>query len=1679
MERPGPDQIHLPLERLLAKVEDAGIHLDTRRRLRLLEVFKAEAGKYVGQPQQLGLVLGPFICSNPEEQKRFEAIFELFWKEEVLAERDRLNLPAPVVPQKPAFWKFFFWVILFACLGFAGWGIFLLLEKPPPPLPPGRLLVKIDRQKNVFPEGRALEIQNKSSGMDSVQYHWEVSDQESGVLLFHSTAFHLYVPPDSLGLARPKMVRLSARHPESGESLADTLIVDFECLGKPAPFAIDAPLRAIRGKPIALSVQPEKGCRVEWTLNDGSHSDKHRVTYTPTEPGEAIFTARVYRPGQREFCFREQFHRVQVGEETPSLAYLALHADDVREYLPLASWVWWLLALPLLLLASVGFLWWKNQSRPPDNREKAKEKKVEFPVHDKGPYHIPYNDPAGNISVPSDFYRIAETLRARKAGERLTFDVSRSIAATLEQGGFPVWRQQAIQRPTEFLFLIQMTSDRDQTGKLFQQLTNFLTERDVLAEVYFFKETFENFWNERTPKGVSLSLLHRKYPDHNLVVFGNGYGIVDPYTTIQPALLPDVEREVRQWPFRLLLTPEPVDDWSYREALLLRLLPVFPANTEGILAGVQTLREKTDETPPLYGDWLAKMKELDPDPGLRYQALKTVEDYRGYFAGQADLFRWLCALSVCTNPDFALTVSIGKALGLKVTHDRLLQLTRIPWLRSNRPNHALRLQFQKSDYLAETDERLARGAVWKEMHAAGPKLQGSFAELEQKVALSVQQFALNPTNKTAKQSLTALIEAEIVPKAHKAELDQVLQHRYKARKANRDSEFPTLIEWLKGKPARTKAFYRYMTTILALLMLFIAGLITFRQYNRQVLLSQSSLNVSEPGLWQQKKIIFDSAAFYNNEAVRIWNKLDTVESFRIWAGLRDSARTAEQYLERALALRGAADNYPLADSNRLALTYNLAIKEFNYFLSNHADTTVLPAVNRRLAAVVQDAAARGQTLQWTYQHARGLTVYYYSLKTTYKSYRDTAVQIYKAIETGTQNRFFDTLSMPVNLKTLLYPDSIPLLRYLDLRVLDRNTVTPVAGAEVSINNRYTFQTDPSGRLQQVVREVNADSTVSARINAPGYDAWEGKLNPRVKPKTEIVYLWPVRVAEAPDTTKKEPVVPSIADDDADGVANADDKCPDEKGLPAFAGCPDQDNDGIPDREDDCPKAAGSRALRGCPDTDGDGIADHLDNCPREAGLLAFRGCPADYRLVKSHYVAAAIVKRDQPFYDVVEIDGVDYRLILQELDKTSVTSARFVFSTDKNTSVRIDLPPLRLNESREFDFNGQQFRLEFTGVETKRVNNLRRDVANYNLYVKTALIQHSGQIKHNIHPLQWHLKRTIINGRVIDQHINVEEAWKYTFGAGVTIAVIDDGFDLTHPEFAGRIIHPRDVSAETDDPSPKNADDTHGMAVAGIALAAGLKDGACGVAPESKLMPIRLRNGLGSMAEVNAFKWAVDKGADIIVVPWGPSDGNWWDPGDALHQRKTPMPDATRLAIEYALKNGRGGKGCVILVAAGNGNENMVNDGYASHPSLIAVGSANDSGTRAVYSDYGENLWLVMPSGDYEWKPFKHPKPVSEGLRTTDRRGQEGYSSEDYINSFSGTTGALPQASGVVALMLAVNPNLSWQEVKEILKNSCDKVDAKGGKYDKNGHSIYYGYGRLNAGKAVANAINYKKQEKK
>ncbi len=286
---------------------------------------------------------------------------------------------------------------------------------------------------------------------------------------------------------------------------------------------------------------------------------------------------------------------------------------------------------------------------------------------------------------------------------------------------------------------------------------------------------------------------------------------------------------------------------------------------------------------------------------------------------------------------------------------------------------------------------------------------------------------------------------------------------------------------------------------------------------------------------------------------------------------------------------------------------------------------------------------------------------------------------------------------------------------------------------------------------------------------------------------------------------------------------------------------------------------------------------------------------------------------------------------------------------------------------------------------------------------------------------QWSLKNTGQNGGTVGMDINAEQAWAITTGSpSIKTAVYDHGLEMNHPDLQANIYGTGFDS--TNGSSPSIVRGNHGTACGGIVGAVqGNNLGISGVAPSSKLMSISIRLLFSDTPAqlASGFNWAATNGADVISNSWG-----GYAPSGIIDN-----------AINNALANGRGGKGCVIVFAAGNENNTNIRYPGNSNPDILVVGAMSPCGERKSPSSCdGETFWGSCFGTELDI--------VAPGVKmpTTDRQGSNGYTGTDYTQTFNGTSSACPVVAGVASLVLSVNPDLTFQEVNDIIEQSAQKV---------------------------------------
>jgi serine protease len=277
------------------------------------------------------------------------------------------------------------------------------------------------------------------------------------------------------------------------------------------------------------------------------------------------------------------------------------------------------------------------------------------------------------------------------------------------------------------------------------------------------------------------------------------------------------------------------------------------------------------------------------------------------------------------------------------------------------------------------------------------------------------------------------------------------------------------------------------------------------------------------------------------------------------------------------------------------------------------------------------------------------------------------------------------------------------------------------------------------------------------------------------------------------------------------------------------------------------------------------------------------------------------------------------------------------------------------------------------------------------------------------------------------EDINTGLAWTKTKGKDAVVAVIDTGVsskgeDLEQSRFVEGYNFVKNNKDATDDHG-------HGTHVAGtIAQTTNNGKGVAGVAPEARIMPLKVlnKNGFGNLADIaEAIKWSADHGANVINMSLGGGG------------RNQVMEDA----VKYAQK-----KGVVVVAAAGNENRNK-----ASYPAyykgVVSVASYGPDGKRAFYSNYGDGVRISAPGGSDRAGKGHKGKILQETLT--------GY------EWFQGTSMASPHVAGVAALIHSAGVK-DADKIIDILYKSAHKVDGD----NKN----EFGAGKVDAKEAVYKA---------
>lgn len=408
--------------------------------------------------------------------------------------------------------------------------------------------------------------------------------------------------------------------------------------------------------------------------------------------------------------------------------------------------------------------------------------------------------------------------------------------------------------------------------------------------------------------------------------------------------------------------------------------------------------------------------------------------------------------------------------------------------------------------------------------------------------------------------------------------------------------------------------------------------------------------------------------------------------------------------------------------------------------------------------------------------------------------------------------------------------------------------------------------------------------------------------------------------------------------------------------------------------------------------------------------------------------------------------------------------------------------------------------------------------------------------------IQWHLLNTgqAVQGDtrpVAGNDLNVDGLFRNGIrGEGVIIGIVDDGLQIAHPDLAANVaaVAGKNFANNSNNPSPSAPDvDNHGTMVGGIAGAVGANGvGVRGVAPAARLKGFNVlaSDASGSQtANIEYSWWDGAEAADVQVF------NNSWGAGPGNPNLPFAFSENDIRAYEQALSGTRGGSGGIYVKSAGNNFNNASisqtqdvcttdtkNRGTGCVPAgrdprnnlfnVITVGAVRADGVRSSYSSTGAALWVSAFGGEYGWQrqvvPGQPAVRYDPAIVTTDVTGCAQGSNKNtslrntldgnqsavdstcnYTAKMNGTSASAPMVSGVAALVLETNPNLTYRDVKYILATTATRnhpnqpaVTLADGRTLVPGwtvnaanraYSNWYGFGVVNAARAVQVAENF------
>ncbi|WP_173002929.1 PKD domain-containing protein [Chitinophaga sp. SYP-B3965] len=454
--------------------------------------------------------------------------------------------------------------------------------------------------------------------------------------------------------------------------------------------------------------------RYVWDWGDGSTATfsmmaPDEITHIYTQTGQYTVKLKVFDKNGVTATAARELHLVAIiSTRLPDLQ-LTL-AEEAYDRTPL----FW--AIAILLSAAITGLLLCLALVIQKLIKRAQQRKItrSFDLNTRrtGKTNFTFKDKSHYISFAGVKESIRTVFTTGDSFRRNTIDVPNTIYHTIRKGGFPTPKMKKQKSYQEFIVLIDLGSALNQQSILFDTLLHCIRERGIHCNRYYYRQDpFLVSERKDMQQPFPISSLYRQYGHFSLLIFGTGYGLLTPVHHAAMEQEAPAARYLQMWRKRALITPVMRNNWSSPEKALFNILPLYPSGIAGLLRALQELDTSSRQIFP---------REDNNLPYTPFPLENDISQYESFFSTDRRLLMWLYALSLADQPDWNITLAIGKALERMwelqnnsplVTYSNLLLLTSVEWMQTGILNAAHRGEMMAQLRQEEEGEMIIRTAA--------------------------------------------------------------------------------------------------------------------------------------------------------------------------------------------------------------------------------------------------------------------------------------------------------------------------------------------------------------------------------------------------------------------------------------------------------------------------------------------------------------------------------------------------------------------------------------------------------------------------------------------------------------------------------------------------------------------------------------------------------------------------------------------------------------------------------------------------------------------------------------------------------------------------------------------------------------------------------------------------------